>query len=203
MTSTRHYVVKPAGDGLPRVERAVRWRLIGAVERDLTPEELRDEFMFELRDAGVGPEPILSFSTADDGAQTPHLDWPDLGTHVLDPEYARLLTLASLPLFRSCPELDDGPEPDLEAIAAAEHEIAEDRERQSLIVRLIAELAPEVALKGRRERRARKRARVPEREPTKGPPKPSPSIFEGERTASGWRWSRPRSRLQLRARWRR
>ncbi len=180
MNSARRYVVEPAPvpGGIPhvRVERLARWQFIGHVEPEPTADEIRDDLMFGLYEDGVGPAPVASRD--EDGVL--HLDWPDLGTHVLDPEYARVLALASLPLFRECPELDGTP--------------PTDRETEVEIERLVRE-----------ERRARKRAKVPEpeRQPTKAPPKPPPTVLEVERTASGWKRSRPRPRLQLRARWRR
>ena len=183
--TARRYVVEasPEPGGIPHVEaqRIARWRLLGHADPEPTADEAQADLMFWLRDQGLGPEPLASYD--EDGVL--HLDWPDLATHVLDPEYARVLALASLPLFRSCAELDDTP-PDLDAVAAAERQVADDRAHWG---------------KQRRERRARKRARAPEpeRQPTKGPPE----IFEVERTASGWKRSPARPRLRLRARWRR
>ena len=190
----RRYVVEPAlvPGGVPRVrvERVARWQFIGRVESEQTADEIRDEVMLGLRDDGVGPDPIVSYEDDGEGGRVLHLDWPDLVTHVLDPEFARVLALASLPLFRSCAELDDTPPTDRETLAAAERQVADDRAHWG---------------KQRRERRARKRARAPEpeRQPTQGPPKPSPEIFEVEMSAAGWQRSRPRPRLALRARWRR
>jgi hypothetical protein len=209
VTETRRLVVEPGAPGGPphvRMERIVRWQLVGAAEPEPTAEEARTEFLLGLRDAGIGPEPVLSYSNGDDGEPVTHLDWPDLATHVLDPEYARLLALASLPIFRECPELDGTPPTDRETEVEIERLVHEGRERSKLIKTLVAEIAPELAGKQRRERRARKRARgpEPERQPTKGPPKPSRTIFTCERDEHGWHWTRfvPRPR-RTRARIRR
>ena len=187
MTAYR-LLVEPSENGVPHVELVpvYGFRLIGAAASSLSEEQLRWEIGLGLRDADLLGEPVLSYSENDDGSRRTHLDWPTIAEHAEDEAWSRLLVMARLPLDRVCPELDGG-EPDLEAIDAADRQVAEDRDRWA---------------KQRRERRARK-VPEPERQPTKGPPKPSPTIFEIERTASGWKRSPARPRLRLRARWRR
>src|SRR5206468_4174243 len=121
MSAASRFVVKPgASGGPPRVERLVRWELIGHVEPELTAEEIGDEFMLGLRDAGIGPEPIVTWAVDDDGDRELRLAWPDLGTHLLDAEFARLVAFASIPLGREIPELDNQPEPDPQHEAGVE-----------------------------------------------------------------------------------
>jgi hypothetical protein len=54
--TTRRLVVEPAtAPGEPphvRGEKLARWQFIGAVEPEPTPEEVRDDLMFALRDQG-------------------------------------------------------------------------------------------------------------------------------------------------------
>lgn len=206
------FVVKPGAPGSPpRIERAVRWRLLGYAESEPTAEEMYDDLMFDLRDKGVGPEPILSYSTDDKGERVMRIEWPDLGTHALDPEYARLLALASLPLFREVPELDSQPERDPALEAEIERVVAEDRARLALVTKLGMAIGEAIAWHRRVERRvSRGKKRMSPREsgalrgsstPSQAPP---PEILVGERTASGWRWTRRSgSRLRLRGRLRR
>lgn len=204
MSAETRFVVKAGeGGGLPRVERTARLRFVGHREPEPTADEAQIEFMLGLRDAGTGPEPVLSYS--DDGEA--HLSWPDVAA--ADPELARLVALASVPLGREVPELA-GAEPDPEVEAEIERLVHEDRERTRDRTRLISNLAealaPVLAAKQRRERRMRRaRQRNPKGQPVKAPPQ-EPDRFEGELTADGWRWqpvARARSALRARARLRR
>lgn len=208
-------VVRRQPDGTVRVERAARWQLVGARKPEPTAEETRDQFMLGLRDQGIGPDPIVSYS--DDGEA--HLSWPALAAE--DPELARLVALASVPLDRACPELDETPPPDPGHEAEVERQANEDRRERRLVAAavetLVAVFAREGARSRRMERSARLRADQAGRPAEKGPPKrkrqnekgqsglSSTRLFEGVGTASGWKWVRAGSdrRHRARARWRR
>ena len=184
VTATRRLVVEPGEPGGPphvRIEKIVRWQLAGAVEPEPTADEIRDEFLLGLRDAGLAPEPVLSFGS--DGETDPRLDWPDLGAHAVDPDHARLVALASLPLGRSCPELDATPAPDPEAEAELERVVAEDRRDRALVAAAaVKTLNAKEAARRRLSRSPRKKVK---------PPKPS-VVFDGERERTGgdWHWTR-------------
>jgi proteasome lid subunit RPN8/RPN11 len=66
------FVLKPSTDGQLRVERAVRWEYIGAVQPELSDADLRDEIRLHMRDIGVGEEPLIGFG---EGGE-PRLVWP-------------------------------------------------------------------------------------------------------------------------------
>jgi hypothetical protein len=205
VTASTRFVIKPdGGGGPPRVERAAGWRLIGARESEPTAEEARDEFMLGLRDAGTGPEPIVSYSDEGGAGRTLHLDWPDLATHSLDPEYARLLALASIPLGREVPELDATPPPDPDLEGEMERLAHEDRRERALLVATVEGLVSALAPRLRALRRMR-RARARPHDPTEQVPTSSTesATFEGALNADGWLWRRVGNRrLRLRARWR-
>jgi hypothetical protein len=176
--SEYRYVVGPSeGGSPPHVERVpiVRFRLIGAAEPEPTPGEVRDEFMLGLRDAGIGPEPVASYDQ--DGML--HLDWPDLPTHLLDADSARLLALASLPLDREVPELASTALPDPEHMREVARVAADDRERWAEVKRLVTVAAEIFAVEKRRARRLAKRPR-PEVTPS-ARPRPRGRVWTGKR----------------------
>ena len=178
-------VVEPGEGGVPQITRVpvVQFKLTGAAETEPSPEEARDDLMLALRDAGVGPEPVLSLGA--DGETDARLDWPDLGTHALDPDYARLLTLASVPLGRVVPELDATLQPDPEHEAEVERIAHQDRLDHAAVV----ELAEAVARIFHTKRSALRRMSRSRRKKVK--PKP-PVIYDGERERTGddWHWTR-------------
>jgi hypothetical protein len=197
----RRLVVEPGDPGGPphvRADKIVRWKFVGAAEPEPTAEEVRDDLMLSLRDQGVGPEPIASFE--DDGeVRWIHLDWPDLGTWLLDPEYARTLALASIPLGREIPELDSQPDPDPGHEAEVERQAAEDREQQAAVARVGEAIAVALHAKRAALRRMRRAARIAAESKAKQSPR---VIYE---TENGRDWTRfiPGPRLRARTRVRR
>jgi hypothetical protein len=65
------FVIKRT-DGQLRVERAIRWEYLGAVQPELSEADLRNEVRLHMRDIGVGEEPLIGFG---DGGE-PRLVWP-------------------------------------------------------------------------------------------------------------------------------
>jgi hypothetical protein len=191
------FVVKTGEDGRPRVERTARWRLVGASDPD--PSADRDDWMLTLRDQGLGPDPVVTYADGSDGREV-ILVWPDLGGHAVDPEHARLVALASVPLNREIPELT-GTEPDPEHEAEVERQAAEDRQQWEFVERL-TKACGRAFLRRRAAARRVKRTKPPQ---SKDKPSPSPTTFyEGQGGPDGWHWTRSRpQRPRARARWKR
>lgn len=200
--SEREFIVRDSGH-VTYEPRRVGWQLVGAAQPPDPPQPPTDEreravLNLMLQDGGLLGEPVVSYSTGADGERFLHLDWPTVVEHSEDAEYARVLTLARLPLDRECPELArDAPDPELEA--EIERLVAEDREQRAFVRRLAEAGAETLAVRRRAERRTR-RKETPQPPRPKGP---DPEVFVGEEGKDGWRWARLAAGSQRRrARWR-
>jgi hypothetical protein len=161
----------------------VGFRLLGAPEPEPDPEQLRWLIGLAMRDGGLLGEPVVSFSKNDDGSRRTHLDWPSVAEHAEDPEHARLLTLARLPLDREIPELDNAAPPDPEREAAVELAVLTDRAERAF-VRKVAEAAARMLFRHRAAERRIRRGR--DRQPVKEPPKQWPARSRVRRPRRGW-----------------
>lgn len=197
-------------DGRVTLEpRRVRWQIVGAAppaEPPQPPPEEREraELNLLLRDAGVLPEPVVSYSTTEDGTEQLHLDFPTASEHAEDAEYARLLCLSRIPLMgRRVPELDDDDSFDPAAEAALERFVHEELAIRALVARLAEQAAEMFHSRRPALRRARKRTPQPT-EPTEPPvvAAAEPGLTELEKVGGAWRAVRP-ARLRGRARLRR
>jgi hypothetical protein len=210
---TRRLVARRDGDGRLRVraERLVAWRRAGAPPPE--PEAVgeateHDEIRLLLAEGGLGPTPVVSLSDdGEDGERRLHLTWPDAAVHRVDPELARVVALASTPIFDEVPELEGDSVPDL--LEAAARQAEEDRDlRRAERRRRANDHTVAVFTRHMASRlMARKAESAPEPDKLGAPPRPKkqrrPRTRAYTRTASGATVEIPVPRLRGRARLRR